>query len=137
LIAFQLIGLSMTSHVIRIVILIHILFLSGCAARHIVLDRAVVRNDTARIITEVKVLHEPTGKAGAVNMIMPQSTFELGFAGAPMRGKRAIITWRDYEGRQRGVELSLPRGPATGERRDMMSLIYTIHPSGEVTVELE
>jgi len=70
-------------------------------------------------------------------MILPQSSFELGFAGAPMQGKSGIITWTDHEGRQRKIELSLPRGPATGEGRAMMSLIYTIRPSGEVTVELK
>ena len=125
------------SHLIRIVVLIYMLFLSGCATTGIVLDRAVVRNDTAQIITEVKVVHEPTRKTGAVNMILPQSSFELGFAGEPMRGKRAIITWTDYKGLQRGIELSLPRSPAKGKRGSMMSLIYTIHPSGEVTVELK
>ncbi len=54
-----------------------------------------------------------------------------------MQGKRGIITWTDHEGRQRKIELSLPRGPATGEGRAMMSLIYTIRPSGKVTVELK
>ena len=112
------------------------LLFQGCATRQVVLDRAVIRNDTARIITEVKVLHEPTGKTGSVNMILPQRSLELGFAGQPMRGKHAIITWRDHEGRQRRIELALPRGRTTGEGRPM-SLIYTIHPSGEVTVELE
>jgi hypothetical protein len=113
------------------------LIFQGCATRQVILDRAIVQNDTARIITEVKVLHEPTGKTGSVNMILPQSSFELGFAGAPMQGKRGIITWTDHVGRQRKIELSLPRGPATGEGRAMMSLIYTIRPSGEVTVELK
>jgi hypothetical protein len=70
----------------------------GCAPKKVVLDRAVIRNDTPGIITEVKVVHEPTGKTGAVSMILPHNAFELGFAEQPMRGERAIITWRNYEG---------------------------------------
>jgi hypothetical protein len=101
------------------------------------LDRAVVLNDTAGIISEVTVLHEPTGKIGVANMILPQRSLDLGFSRQPMLAKEAIVTWRDHDGRQRQVLVTLPGDrDALGEGKTN-SLVYTIHPSGDVTVELE
>ena len=127
----------MISPLIRIVVLINMLFLSGCATKHIVLDRAVVRNDTAWIITEVKVLHEPTGKTGFVNMILPQRSLELGFAGQPMLAKEAIITWKDHEGWRRKAKVDLPDNRDASGEEQTNSLVYTIKPAGDVRVHLE
>ena len=110
--------------------------ISGCATRKVMLDRAVVINATAGIITEVKVRHEPTGKIGAVNMILPQKSFDLGFQSQPMLARESVVTWTDQNGQQRRTVLSLPKGLTTGEGQAMI-LVYTIHPSGDVTVELK
>jgi len=101
------------------------------------LDRAVVRNDTVGIISEVKVVHEPTRKTGAINMILPQRSFELGFAGQPIRGKRAIITWKDHEGHWRRSEVALPDNRNAAKEGRSYGLVYTIQPAGVVHVQLE
>ena len=114
-----------------------ILILTGCAAKYVMLDRAVVRNDTGGIITDVKVVHEPTGKTGGVNMILPQMSFELGFAGQPMLAKRAIITWKDHKDIRRRSEVVLPDRPDASKQGQSHSLVYTIKPTGGVVVHLE
>jgi hypothetical protein len=113
------------------------LFFIGCAAKNVLLDRAVVRNDTVGIITDVKVVHEPTGKTGGVNMILPQMSFELGFAGQAMHAKRAVITWKDHKGIRRRSEVSLPDSPDASKQGHPNSLVYTIQPAGVVLVHLE
>ena len=110
---------------------------SGCASKHVILDRALVRNDTSGIITEVKVVHEPTGKTGAASMILPQSAFELGFAGQPMLGKHAIVTWRDHEGYLRKFEGTLPDHPNAKTKGKNFILVYTIQSVGVVRIHLE
>jgi len=113
------------------------LILSGCAAKTVLLDHAVVRNDTAGIISDVQVVHEPTGKTGAINMILPQRSFELGFAGQPMRAKRAIIIWNDHEGHRRRSAVALPAMPDISKEGQSYSLVYSIQPAGVVRVQLE
>ena len=112
------------------------LIFTGCAVHDIMLDHAVIRNETPGVISDVQVVHEPTGKTGAVNMILPQRSFELGFAGQPLRAKRAIITWNDHEGQGRRSEADLPAPPAISPNGQYYSLIYSIHPAGVVRVQL-
>ena len=113
------------------------LIFQGCATRQVMLDRAVVRNDTAWIIMEVKVLHEPTGKTGAANMILPQRSLDLGFSRQPMLAKEAIITWKDHEGRRKKAEVALPDNRDASGGGQTNSLVYTIQPAGDVRVHLE
>jgi hypothetical protein len=101
------------------------------------LDRAVVFNDTAGIISEVKVRHEPTGKIGSINMILPQKSLDLGFPKQPMRAKEAVVTWIDQNGRQRRVKIELPVDRGGLREGQANSLVYTIHPAGNVNVRLE
>jgi len=110
---------------------------SGCTSRYFIIDRAIVRNATPEIIRDVKIIHEPTGKTGAVNMILPNNTFELGFAGQPMRGKHAIITWRDYKGHLKKFEAPLPDNRGVNGKGNHFILIYTIQTKGDVFIHLE
>ena len=107
--------------------------ISGCTSRHLIIDRAIVRNETPGIITDVKVIHEPKGKSGAVNMILPNKTFELGFAEQPMFGKHAIITWRDYEGHLRKFEAPLPNNR---DAKGKLTETADLYISGGVTVNM-
>ena len=101
------------------------------------LDRAVVINATAGIISEVKVRHEPTGKIGAVNMILPQKSLDLGFPRQPMRGRQGIVTWFDHNGHQRRAKVELPADRGSFSEGQAKSLVYTIEPAGVVHVHLE
>ena len=110
--------------------------LSACAGPRISVDRAVVHNATPGVIIDVKVLHQPTGKTGSVNKILPNRSLNLGFSKQPMLAKEAIVTWQDHNGQQRKIRVSLPYDREAAWGKQEMSLIYTIHPSGKVTVEL-
>ncbi len=109
----------------------------GCVAPHVLVERAVIRNDTPNSITDVVVRHEPTGKSAKINMILPLRSFELGFSSKPMRGRRGIITWREADGRLRREELDLPYNRVFKLGRKNMVLIYIIHSSGRVSVHLQ
>ena len=110
---------------------------SGCVSKHVILDHAIVLNDTPGIITEVKVVHEPTGKRGVVSMILPHNAFELGFTGQPMRGEHAIITWRDHEGYLRKFVAPLPDNRDAIIKEQNFTLVYTIQSAGVVRIHLE
>ena len=120
-----------------LIILILTLLLLSCAQQHIMIDRAIVLNATTQKITDVKVLHEPTNRAGQINMILPQTTLELGFSGKPMLARQAIVSWRDGTGIRREVALALPQNPAAAQDGRLMNLVYIIHSSGTATVRLD
>ena len=120
-----------------LIILILTLVLLSCAQKHIMIDRAIVLNATTNKITDVKVLHEPTNRAGQINMILPQTTLELGFSGKPMLARQAIVSWRDGTGIRREVALALPQNPAAAQDGRLMNLVYIIHSSGTATVRLD
>jgi hypothetical protein len=109
----------------------------GCVAPHVLVERAVIRNDTPNSITDVVVRHEPAGKSAKINMILPLRSFELGFSSKPMRGRRGIITWREADGRLRREELDLPYYRVFKPGRKNMVLVYIIHSSGRVSVHLQ
>ena len=122
---------------ISLIILILTLVLLSCAQKHIMIDRAIVLNATTQKITDVKVLHEPTNRSGQINMILPQTTLELGFSGKPMLAQQAIVRWRDGAGVRREVMLALPLDPAAAQDGRLMNLVYVIHSSGTATVRLD
>ena len=95
----------MIPHAGKIGIFLLILIMSGCATRQVVIDQAVIRNETRGVITQVKVLHEPTERFGEVHSILPQSSFDLGFSKQPLRGEKAIVTWTSQHGQKNKVEL--------------------------------
>ncbi len=114
-----------------------IFVIMGCVTPHVLLDRAVIRNDTRNSISDVMVRHEPTGKTARINRILPLRSFDLSFSGKPMLGKQAIITWREADGLERKVHLDLPYDWALKSERENMTLVYIIHSSGRVSVHLE
>ncbi|MHC4225666.1 MAG: hypothetical protein ACYSUN_16870 [Planctomycetota bacterium] len=126
----------MTSLKGRIFSLVFALVLAGCSSPHVMLDRAVVQNATTSRITDVKVQHEPTRNIGQVSMILPQKSLVLGFSRQPMLATSAIVTWKDRDGLARRAEVNLPRDQAAAKERQTMSLVYTIQPSGNVSVRL-
>jgi hypothetical protein len=110
--------------------------LVSCSTPLIMLDRAVILNATSSTITEVRVQHEPTGKIGAVNAILPGRTLSLGFSAQPMLAKEGVVTWRDPSGGMQSSRLTLPA--YTDETKDISyTLVYTIRAADFVTVHLE
>lgn len=112
------------------------LALMGCSSPHVMLDQAIIRNATTSRITNVKVLHEPTRNIGQVSAILPQRSFILGISGQPMQAKSATVTWKDRNGFQKKVKVALPYDQTAAKEGRAMSLVYTIQPSGNVSVQL-
>jgi len=113
--------------------------LSACAPAPILLDRAIVRNETSNTISDVTVRHEPTNAVGHVSAILPQSEFELGFTRQPLKGKRAVVTWTTERMRPMSVEVLLPRDQqhSTDNTNHTFTLIYIIQADGTVDVRLK
>ncbi len=111
--------------------------LFSCASQHVYLERAVIRNETGNVISEVRIRHEPTGKIGEVHSILPHSQLEVGFAEQQMRASRAIITWRTRDGQQKNAELELPGATTNTVQASSSVLFYTIYPDGSVTAKLK
>jgi hypothetical protein len=111
--------------------------LAACARPPVVLDRVLVRNLTPGFITEVDVRHEPTLRFGSVNVILPGKSLEIAFAKGRMLATRAVVNWRDEAGKPWSVALALPDGSGVADTGRALTLVYSIHPAGEVTVQLE
>ena len=112
--------------------------LTACIPSPILLDRAIVRNQTSSAVSDVMVRHEPTNAIGRVSAILPRSELDLGFYRQPLKGKRAVVTWKAAREGQMRVEVVLPRGRQRGAATDRaLTLVYTIRPDGAVTVHLE
>ena len=121
-------------------ILLHFYFsvmiLAGCTTKAY-LDRAIIRNETGGVISDVRVRHEPSGKIGEVHSILARSQFEIGFAEQRMQATRSYVTWRNQTGQEQSVELALPpAGQSAGDQGPAI-LLYTIYPESRVTVELK
>ena len=116
--------------------LVFALTLLGCSSPNVMLDHAIIQNATSSRITDVKVLHDPTRNIGQVSSILPQRSFVLGISGQPMLAKSATVTWKDQNGLRRKVEVSLPYDQTAAKEGRAMSLVYTIQPSGNVSVRL-
>jgi len=121
-------------------IFVHLFFsvmiLAGCATQPY-LDRAVIRNETGGVISDVRVRNEPTGAIGQVHSILPNSAFEIGFSASPMMAKKSIITWENQNGQRYSAELQLPREHQGKGKGKSSVLVYTIYPEDKVTVALE
>lgn len=61
----------MILHREKIGVFLLILIMSGCVTRQVVIDQAVIRNETRGVISQVKVLHEPTMGFGEVSFYTP------------------------------------------------------------------
>jgi hypothetical protein len=118
-------------------ILTLILAFVGCAKPPVMVDRVLVQNATTSKITDVKVLHEPTNRMGKVNAILPQSALDIGLPRQPMLARQAVVSWRDSMGRERQVKLELPYDRSLAKEHRAVSLMYIIHASGRVTVDLQ
>jgi hypothetical protein len=128
-------------HAVRLHLAISIVFvmiaLTACAKPQILIDRLMVRNATPGAISDVKVVHEPTLRFGAVSMILPDKSYEILFQRQPMLARQAVLGWRDEAGHPWSVAVVLPRESSVAAEGRAVSLVYEIHPAGEVTVSLQ
>jgi len=114
------------------------LALPGCAtkSRHVMLDGAVIRNETGGPVTDVVVLHEPTMRLGKVSRIVENSSFSLRFAEQPMLGKRSLISWKGPQGEPNLARAVLPLNATAWEQGQVQHLVYVMRPGPRVSVSL-
>lgn len=111
--------------------------MSACSKPPILLDHFWVKNATPGKISDVHVRHEPTLSFGAVNFILPESSYEIAFPKRPMQAKQAVVDWRDDTGRHWSVPVALPKETGIANRGQPLSLVYEILPEGQVAVRLQ
>lgn len=123
---------------ISLLLLVLIALMSGCAHHEKLLNQGIVVNNTASRLTEIKVLHTPTNRFVSINQILPYETFSLGFFEKKMQGEKAVVSWKsDQSDFVHKREVILPVSePSLRPSTDAMTLIYTIVPSGEVSVQM-
>lgn len=110
-------------------------FFSGCMEKAVLVDQVIIMNMTEQVITDVLVEHEPTGKSGATNRILPGKTLEIGISDVPLRARKATISWRDSTGVLRQGKVFFPGEES--EELKAMSLVYSIVPGDKVYVHLQ
>lgn len=110
---------------------------AGCARPAIQLDRVLVYNATPEIIEDVQVRHEPTHRIGAVSLILPGKSLDIGFPRQPMLAQKGVVSWRDGSGQTWQVELPLPYDYSVAREARAMALVYMISPSGNATVSIQ
>ncbi len=114
-----------------------VLALLACARPPVTIDRVLVQNATASVITTVMVLHEPTKRFGKVNAILPENALDIGLPGAKVLARQAVISWRDDEEREWSVTVDVPYDQSAAAAEQHMSLVYTIAAAGRVTAHLQ
>ena len=69
---------------------------TGCASTpSVMLGRAIIRNATAQRMTDVRVLHKPTNRIGAVTALLPGRELDLGFPRQAMLATHGDVSWTD------------------------------------------
>jgi len=94
-----------------------------------------IENATRTKLTDVQVIHRPTGALVGFSPILPGKRAELGIPSSKLRADIAIISWTQL-GEKHTITLDMPKKPI-GESSSEMMLLYTVHPSGHVTAELK
>ncbi len=106
------------------------LLLGGCAlfSQHILVNKALVVNETGERITDIRIVHRPTNKYAAVNLILPHEVFSLGVFEQRMLGSEADVSWRYGDGPLRHRRLTLPTLASLPhvDADEVMVLVYSI-----------
>jgi hypothetical protein len=90
------------------------LFLSGCMSTPPLLSRAVVRNQTAKIIEDVSMSNPETLAGASVSAILPGSELEIGLSPRSMVAESALVRWRTGSTWHEEV-VKLPEAPSGDE----------------------
>jgi len=112
--------------------------LAGCATQQpVMLDSGFIRNETDNQISNIEIRFEPTGRIAKLNILPPRKSLDLGFPRQELEANRCVVTWEDATRQRRRVELPLPKHPKGDSTRAGLSLVYTFHADGTLTVQLD
>lgn len=94
----------------------------------------VIENATRFEVTNVRVIHRPTGALVGFSPILPFQKAELGIPPRQLMSNIAIVSWT-HQGERYEVTLDIPRESAQGMEGEMI-LLYTIGLLGDISVKL-
>ena len=99
-----------------------------------VINQATIQNDTDGTLHNVRVEHEPIGKVGATNAILPHKSLNVGFDGRTMMADSCTLSWTDDHNQFYQREIILPKN--INNDSNVMHLHYRIGNGAKVTVEI-
>ena len=97
-------------------------------------SHGTIYNLSTQEIFNVRVVHEPTKRVVAINSILADRSFDLGFEGQMLMANYAVFTWTDGTGRRHEQIVHLPR--PSKKSKEMHEVIYTIDPRGKVSASV-
>lgn len=100
----------------------------------VIIALGVIENATKTELTNVQVIHRPTGAIVGFSPVLPGKRAELGLPPRKLMADIAVISWVQL-GEKHLVTLDIPKQSTDGSNGEMM-LLYTVLPSGKVTAEL-
>ena len=99
-----------------------------------VINQATIQNDTDGTLHNVRVVHEPIGKVGATNAILPHKSLKVGFDGRTMMADSCTISWTDDRNQFYQKKIILPKN--VNNDPSIMHLHYRVGIDGNVVVEM-
>lgn len=110
-----------------------IFLLAGCNSQRVLICGGRIHNAAGRELSDITIVHQPTGQMLRNNLLPAESDVDLAFADRELRATSATIEWNDTVGGPQQVTLALPsNGGTAGPQR----LIYEIHGAGQVQARL-
>ena len=98
-------------------------------------SHGTIYNSSTQEIHDVRVVHEPTKTVVAINSILPDRSFDLGFEEQMLMADYAVFGWTDDAGKRHQQIVHLPR--PLKESKEMHEVIYTIDQRGEILVRIK
>jgi hypothetical protein len=108
----------------------------GCAQRRAAMICAAdAVNVSGAPLSDVRIVHEPTGRFFAVGTLLPGRSFFLDFRERELVAQSAVVSWTDASGRPHEDRLDMRGVGQPGSGRPLR-ITYVIGEDGEAVVEV-
>ena len=107
----------------------------GCAERRVVMICAAdAVNVSGAPLSDVRIVHEPTGRFFAVGTLLPGRSFFLDFRERELLAQSAVVSWTDAAGRPHEERLDIDGFGLASSGRPLR-IVYVIRDDGRAAVE--
>ena len=108
----------------------------GCAERRAAMICAAdAVNVSGAPLSDVRIVHEPTGRFFAVGTLLPGRSFFLDFRERELAAQSAVVSWTDAAGRQHEERLDIDGFGLAASGRPLR-IVYVIRNGGGAAVEV-